>query len=86
MRGSGLRSPTAIDSMNTSKNARKAPVPGSSVIQLLVSAATRRPPARSFRIASSMAGRGTAISATRRIISRASIATSRARQSASNSG
>src|SRR4029453_16372768 len=71
MRGSGLRSPTTADSMKTSKYSRRSPVPPSSVIQLLVSAATLKDAARRRRIASSIAGRGTAISATRRIISRA---------------
>ena len=66
-----------VRKVSTSKKARSAPVPASSVIQLLVSAASRRPPARSRRMASSMAGRGTAISATRRIISRAALRTGR---------
>src|SRR6266446_5202780 len=63
MRGSGFRTPATADSTRASKCGRSTPVPSPSVIQLLVTAAARRPRARMRRIASSIAGRGTVTSA-----------------------
>src|SRR2546428_90260 len=58
MRGSGLRTPATADSTKASKCGRSTPVPSSSVIQLLVTAAVRSPRARMRRTAPSTAGRG----------------------------
>src|SRR5262249_1208379 len=78
----------AIAPPKTPNSARGAPLPSSPpwVIQLLVSAPTLRPPARRRRMASSMAGRGPVIPATRRIISRASMVTPAGPQAALKRG
>ena len=85
MRGSGLRRPRIADSTNASNSSRSSSPSrdsaGSSDTQLLVSAPTRRPRARSARIAASMRGRGCDSSRIASIIGAAATRSPAARQS-----